>query len=773
MIRGFAAMHRAPMSGIIFIEVDMTIDKNIWTNRKMEVQSIHQLHISALIMGIIIFIMSGCGAHNVRLTAPELIDEIPPIRTGFYTVHKIVDGQVSDTPGSTLTGEMIYLYKDQYFVDETFFMGVKGSFLPNYRIITMMIDKNVHFFWQDIEDEVLKGEVFLEKVDPREVRVSVTLKDGGREPVVLRYHSEMIWEKDVPTIWLAHRGVSYQPPTNYEGIYPANTMPGFESALRMGFDGFELDVRVTKDKRFIVSHDEDVSVSTTIKGYVEDINLAEFKDVLVVKSAFIPEKKSTAKNAFIAAPIPSLKQVLDTYLADPRLQTIVVDIKPDTDENIITAATNDFKDIDPALHKKLLFLTRSPSTAKGLRELFPDSDIALEGPLRTEPLDEDEWEKFYPQAVGMPRGAHNTISFGANLIMAFNSEETILEKLDSITALNSTYDYKVCMWTVTKDSRLNFLREYRIFPEYILTDAPYYKIGLQQLRYNEGKDIEFPATRELLVKEDIYPTYNKLLNNHVLDFWFQSRSMFELSYGIGAPNQIDFSNEFAPVGNLEMKIGRSEIDKFSKKNVELNERYLFLSYLNSTIQSNEISEGEIETRSYRFGIGTNDGLGYYGGSGFSVTPYVGQAFVWTQLDDFSSSLKTEEGDTASNDFNILNRYWGTYRFGDRAIYGIKTEISSRVQLDLYYETAVVYPRHLFWNWSGSFILAEGGYGLLSHFLDDYTAKQETFGPVIYFLVKSLYLYGYYTLRESDMNWPFSTEAPLRYQIFNIGVSVVL
>ena len=144
MIRGFAAMHRAPMSGIIFIEVDMTIDKNIWTNRKMKVQSIHQLHISALIMGIIIFIMSGCGAHNVRLTAPELIDEIPPIRTGFYTVHKIVDGQVSDTPGSTLTGEMIYLYKDQYFVDETFFMGVKGSFLPNYRIITMMIDKNVH-----------------------------------------------------------------------------------------------------------------------------------------------------------------------------------------------------------------------------------------------------------------------------------------------------------------------------------------------------------------------------------------------------------------------------------------------------------------------------------------------------------------------------------------------------------------------------------------------------------------------------------------------------
>jgi hypothetical protein len=48
-----------------------------------------------------LIIISGCGSHNVRLTAPELIDEIPPIRTGFYTVHEIVDGQENDDPGGT------------------------------------------------------------------------------------------------------------------------------------------------------------------------------------------------------------------------------------------------------------------------------------------------------------------------------------------------------------------------------------------------------------------------------------------------------------------------------------------------------------------------------------------------------------------------------------------------------------------------------------------------------------------------------------------------
>jgi glycerophosphoryl diester phosphodiesterase len=652
---------------------------------------------SILLTWIIIVIISGCAAgHNVLLQQPELIDNVPPIRAGFYTVYKIKNGQISDEAGSDLFGQMIYLYKDHYFINETFFSGVRGSFLPNHRIISKIIDSKIRSFWQEIENEDNQGEINLEKMDSREIRLRVTLKDGGQEQVLLRYHSENIWKEDVHTIWIAHRGTSFQPPTNYEGIYPANTMPAFENALRVGYEGFELDVRVTKDQRFIVSHDEDVSVATTVKGYVSDKYLTEFEDVLVVKSTAIPEKKFTAANAFIAAPIPSLKQVLDTYLTDSRIKTIVVDIKPDTDENIITAATYDFENLEENVQKKILFLTRSPGAAKGLRELLPGSDIALEGSLGTEALDEEEWEKYYPQAVGKTKQGHNTISFGANLIMAFDSQETILEKLNKITELNAKYDYKVCMWTVTRDWRLDFLRENRIFPEYMLTDAPYYKIALQQLRYNEGKDIETPTTRELLVKEDIYPVYKELLNDHVVDFWFQSRNMIEINYGIGSPGHTDVNSDFGDVGNWEMKYGRSEINKFSAENVELSERYLFFSYLSSATQPGDVPADDISTKSFRFGIGTTDGIGYYGGSGFSVTPHVGQSFVWTKLDDFSTSADDE----------ILNRYAGRYRFGDRATYGLKTEIASVVQLNLYYETAVVYPRHLFWKWSGSFLLAQ-------------------------------------------------------------------
>jgi hypothetical protein len=60
-------------------------------------------------------------------------------------------------------------------------MGVRGSFLPNYRIMTMIVDKKIKFFWQDIEDENMNGEIYFENIDSHEVRLTCILKDGGQE----------------------------------------------------------------------------------------------------------------------------------------------------------------------------------------------------------------------------------------------------------------------------------------------------------------------------------------------------------------------------------------------------------------------------------------------------------------------------------------------------------------------------------------------------------------------------------------------------------------
>jgi glycerophosphoryl diester phosphodiesterase len=46
---------------------------------------------------------------------------------------------------------------------------------------------------------------------------------------------------------VGHRGAS--------GLAPENTMSAFRKALELGVDMIELDVRITKDKRFVVIHD--------------------------------------------------------------------------------------------------------------------------------------------------------------------------------------------------------------------------------------------------------------------------------------------------------------------------------------------------------------------------------------------------------------------------------------------------------------------------------------------------------------------------------------
>ena len=74
----------------------------------------------------------------------------------------------------------------------------------------------------------------------------------------------------------------------------------------------------------------------------------------------------------------------------------MVDIKPDTDKRIYEAAKHDFKNFTKQQQKKILFLTREEKSAKLLRKICPYSDIALEGSLGPEPI--ENLENFYPFA---------------------------------------------------------------------------------------------------------------------------------------------------------------------------------------------------------------------------------------------------------------------------------------------------------------------------------------------------------------------------------------
>lgn len=107
-------------------------------------------------------------------------------------------------------------------------------------------------------------------------------------------------------VW-AHRGAS--------AYAPENTLEAFALADRMGADGIELDVQLSRDGEVVVVHDETIDRVSSGTGFVKDSTLAELKAMHF--SRLHPE--------YAGAVIPTLREVYE-LLRDSRM-TVNVELK--------------------------------------------------------------------------------------------------------------------------------------------------------------------------------------------------------------------------------------------------------------------------------------------------------------------------------------------------------------------------------------------------------------------------------------------------------------
>ena len=70
-------------------------------------------------------------------------------------------------------------------------------------------------------------------------------------------------------ILAAHRGDRFN--------YPENTMPAFESAVSLGVDMIETDVRMSKDGELVLMHDRSVLRTTGVDKNIDEMPLSEIK----------------------------------------------------------------------------------------------------------------------------------------------------------------------------------------------------------------------------------------------------------------------------------------------------------------------------------------------------------------------------------------------------------------------------------------------------------------------------------------------------------------
>jgi glycerophosphoryl diester phosphodiesterase len=111
---------------------------------------------------------------------------------------------------------------------------------------------------------------------------------------------------------IAHRGDSAH--------RPENTLASFASALEIGAEFMELDVQLTRDGHVVVLHDATLDRTTTGRGSVRDLTLAEVRSV----SAGYPSRFG---DGFRGERVPALSEVL-AFLRD-RCR-VMIELKSDS-----------------------------------------------------------------------------------------------------------------------------------------------------------------------------------------------------------------------------------------------------------------------------------------------------------------------------------------------------------------------------------------------------------------------------------------------------------
>ncbi|MDY6932660.1 MAG: glycerophosphodiester phosphodiesterase [Spirochaetota bacterium] len=161
---------------------------------------------------------------------------------------------------------------------------------------------------------------------------------------------------DNDTRVFAHRGVPIE--------FPENTLLSFKRAVELGVDVIETDIHFTKDKGFIVIHDESLERLTEGVGNVRDYSIKELKQF---DAGFRFTKDNGKTYPFKGKNIKLLS--LEEMLNEFPNQRFNIDLKEKNQEQI-----GYYADIIKRHNAQNRVLTASEHSVnlKGIRKLFPD-----------------------------------------------------------------------------------------------------------------------------------------------------------------------------------------------------------------------------------------------------------------------------------------------------------------------------------------------------------------------------------------------------------------
>ena len=156
---------------------------------------------------------------------------------------------------------------------------------------------------------------------------------------------------------VAHRGVS--------GLETENTCPAFVAAGNRSYFGVETDVHVTKDKKFVIIHDE---TTDRVSGGEFCINVEE-NDFSATENIVLPDRDGSRDRTDIR--IPSLAEYVKICKKYEKI--CVLEIKNPFEENDLKNLVEEIREIDYL--DSMIFISFALSNCILLRKMLPEAEI--------------------------------------------------------------------------------------------------------------------------------------------------------------------------------------------------------------------------------------------------------------------------------------------------------------------------------------------------------------------------------------------------------------
>ncbi|MBM2814426.1 MAG: hypothetical protein HW421_1188 [Ignavibacteria bacterium] len=223
--------------------------------------------------------------------------------------------------------------------------------------------------------------------------------------------------------------------------------------------------------------------------------------------------------------------------------------------------------------------------------------------------------------------------------------------------------------------------------------------------------------------------------------------------------------------SVNLKIFPVNWEKYNKtQSNELLSFYSFyfpLSFSKSSINNriNDSADKKVDIYGFSFGFAFRDGYSYKTGDKSRLDLYNSTGIILSGQGDYENDSLLK---SISPKFqNFMDNMYG-WSVNDIFESGMRYRFSPRFALNLNYESKILYPKILFWNWLLERTIETGFHFGLDFYIKEIFKQTPELIPVVNFVFNSAISYGFQELRTRNMNWTKETEPAFQMYHFTFG-----